>query len=691
MIYDNISGYNANYDPNKKGAGLNFAHKVFDADEFQAVGREFKEFGRYTSYPENSHPNSRYMKFWKEQKRRSIEGYNIGRDWIPGYAYFYLNFSPIPIVVEDNIGTSLGNKKRARREYTLPHFWDYDYYYFHYLEEAEKYGKHASVLKSRGQGYSNKGASMLARNYFLIKNSLSYAVAHDKKFLTGQDGLMHKFKGMKEFINKNTAFFKHSHKINKIDHIRASKVVKSAGRELEDGYMSEVASLSVRNNPNKIRGVRGKLILWEEAGEFPELIKAWNIALESVQRNDLTFGLMVAFGTGGSEIKSFRTLNELFRKPKAYFIHSVPDIWSKKATSKETGFFVPSYANREGSMDENGNTDIEDAYNKEAAIIENMEAEGASQESINQKKAERPKHPEEALLMKEGSNFPTSKINDRIYDLEGDNIAKSNRMVGSFHIKEGKVVFRESNNKVPIENYPLDPKDSKEGAVVIYEKPYSNKAGIIPHLMYIGGIDPYDQDQSTTDSLGSVFIMNRVTRVIVAEYTGRPRKASDYYEQVRLLLMYYNAIANYENNLVGVKTHFEKKGSIYLLAKDLQLYRKITKLSKVDREYGTPGTTPINNYAIGLIIEWLEDKIAKDEETEYVSTIESLPLLQEMRDYDSEGNFDRISAMGMLMLYEMELRGIEVKGASEMQKEEEMKKIDEDIWDELMYEDYSEL
>ena len=56
-----------------------------------------------------------------------------------------------------------------------------------------------------------------------------------------------------------------------------------------------------------------------------------------------------------------------------------------------------------------------------------------------------------------------------------------------------------------------------------------------------------DHDESFTNSLGSTFIYKRVKAgeawndVIVAEYSGRPDSAEEYYENVRKLLMFYNA------------------------------------------------------------------------------------------------------------------------------------------------------
>jgi hypothetical protein len=89
--------------------------------------------------------------------------------------------------------TDRNGNKRTRRERILgfPRFYDYDYYYFNAIEEAEDTGKHMAVLKARQKGYSFKGASMLVRNYELVKGSKNFAVASEQKFLIG-DGLLTK-------------------------------------------------------------------------------------------------------------------------------------------------------------------------------------------------------------------------------------------------------------------------------------------------------------------------------------------------------------------------------------------------------------------------------------------------------------------------------------------------------------------
>ena len=110
------------------------------------------------------------------------------------------------------------------------------------------------------------------------------------------------------------------------------------------------------------------------------------------------------------------------------------------------------------------------------------------------------------------------------------------------------------NDKYPLRRYKYD-NNNKEGAIEIYEKPKLVN-GVAMKSRYIGGIDPYDDDSGT--SLGSIFIFDMINDVIVAEYTGRPKFANDFYEICRRLLLYYNAEALYENNKKGLFTYFSQ-------------------------------------------------------------------------------------------------------------------------------------
>lgn len=173
--------------------------------------------------------------------------------------------------------------------------------------------------------------------------------------------------------------------------------------------------------------------------------------------------------------------------------------------------------------------------------------------------------------------------------------------------------------------------------------------------------DPVDQDQSNTMSLGSVFGLDLWTDRIVVEYTGRSMFSDDFYEIVRKLGLFYNGKINYENNLKGLFSYFSARNCLYLLSdvleflKDKQLMREgIGNLSK-----GTRATLPINNYGRERLRSWLLSPVpivrhVNGEDVEDVQarlyTLRNRALIKELINYNNVGNFDRISAMGMLML-----------------------------------------
>lgn len=331
---------------------IDFNKKIYNSDKFRSSAIKFKETGRYCAYPIGT---SEYTQFWDEEKRRCLEGYTApDGDYISGYNYFYLNYCPIErIVYEDKMNKKGQMEKVRSRKIDFPDFYDYDYYYFQAIDNAEELGKHLCVLKSRRKGFSYKNASLACRNYYLIPNSKSYIYASDETFLLG-DGIMSKVSMYMSFIDENTAFAK-KRTVNKTLHKRAGFYAKDEyGNEIEMGYKSEIIAKSLKDDPSRVRGKAGKLIIFEEAGSFSELGAAWSIARPSVEQDGIAFGLMIAFGTGGDDKKNnFTTLKDMFYHPDGYNCIGFDNIWDNGATEK-CGFFCPQYTNL-ANIDKNGN------------------------------------------------------------------------------------------------------------------------------------------------------------------------------------------------------------------------------------------------------------------------------------------------------------------------------------------------
>lgn len=659
---------------------IDFNQKLHNTDKFRQAAIFFEKHGCYTLAPRGT---TDYKKYWDQETERCLNGYTApDGEGITGYDYFYLNYSPIFKLVETEYTDRNGDvRKRRERVLQFPSFWDYDYYYFCAIEEAEQQGKHMAVLKSRQRGYSFKGASMLVRNYMLIPGSKNFAVASEQKFLVG-DGLLTKAWQIMDFLDKHTEWAKQRLVSTRMERVSGYKVTDEFGKQTEQGYLSSIVGITLKNDPERIRGTRGKLVLWEEGGKFPDLLDAWRIEQPSVETDDgVAFGLMIAFGTGGTIGASFEGLKELFYKPNANNVLAFPNIWDDGRENTECGFFVPAYSNLE-SFDDDGNQKFMDKDGnslKELAIQNLIEQRnkikdgGASQQSIDRFISERPMKPAEAVLELGKNIFPRKLLMDQLTRIRTNKKLQSMKHIVDLEWDGNGQVKATEKPSGDITNYPLKKGDKPHGSVVIWEYPVKDP----PLGLYIGGCDPYDHDDSFTNSLGSTFIFKRVrageawTDVIVAEYSGRPDTAEEYYENVRKLLTFYNARLLFENERKGIYPYFTNKHCDYLLADQPdKIISEVFKDSKVQRRKGCHMTKQIRAYGEGLILEWLLDEF--EEGHPNVERVYSEPLIEELIENDGVRNVDRVIALCMVMIYREELYQVKVSSAKEQNKQVEL-------------------
>lgn len=659
---------------------VDFNKKIYNSDKFRQAAIFFKEHGAYTLAPPGT---TDYIKYWDEETNRCLYGYVApDGDAISGYNYFYLNYSPIMKLSEVEYTDRYGNK-RTRRERILefPNFWDYDYYYFNAIEEAETEGKHLCVLKSRQRGYSFKGASMLVRNYELIPGSKSFAVASEQKFLIG-DGLLTKAWQIMDFIDKNTAWSKQRLTSTRMERVSGFKITDEFGKQTEQGYLSSITGITLKNDPERLRGTRGKLVLFEEGGKFPNLETAWRVEQPAVETDDgVAFGLLIAFGTGGTEGGAFDGLKNLFYKPEAFNCLAFPNIWDDGQEQTKCGFFVPSWSNME-STDQNGKQKFMDQYGnsiKEKAIEEliaqrnKVKDGGASQTSIDRFISERPLKPQEAVLELGKNIFPRQLLMNQLTRIRtNEKLRNMKHVVDLAWDGEGQVKTTEKKSG-DITTYHLKKDDKPHGSVVIWEYPIKDP----PFGLYIAGADPYDHDESFTNSLGSTFIFKRVKAgeawndVIVAEYSGRPDTAEQYYENVRKLLIFYNARLLFENERKGIYPYFTNKHCDYLLADQPdKVISEVFKDSKVQRRKGCHMTKSIRAYGEGLILEWLMDEFEPGHPN--IERVYSEPLIEELIENDGVKNVDRVIALCMTMIYREELYQVKVAKSKEENKQVEL-------------------
>lgn len=515
---------------------------------------------------------------------------------------------------------------------------------------------------------SYKGGSMLCRNYYLIPNSKSYVYASNKQYLT-DDGILTKAWDYMDFIDKNTAWGK-KRSVNTAMRKRAGFFTKDEfGNEVELGYKSEIIGVTLKDNPDIVRGKKAKLILFEEAGSFKELGAAWQIARPSVEVDGVAFGTMIAFGTGGDEESNFATLKDMFYKPKGYNCVELQNIWDENAVTSICGFFIPQYANMDirddkGNriyMDDDGNTlrkpSLDFILEQRKEMIQNA----TNSVAVDRYVCERCITPAEACLEFGGNIFPKKELQEQLARIRTNKQLQNHKQIGDLvQTPDGNIswVIKKTGD---ITHYPLNKDDDPTGSIVIWEHPMKDA----PFGLYIAGIDPYDHDQSGTNSLGSCIIYKRIQNIesysdiIVAEYTGRPQAADDFYENVRKLLIYYNARAMYENQNKGLFVYFANKHCDYLLADQPDIINDIVGNSKVQRKKGCHMNKSIKAWGEGLIKDWLNDINADGKKNLY--NILSEPLLEELIAYNDIINTDRVMALMQVMIYREQLFNVVVK------------------------------
>lgn len=653
---------------------IDFQKKILNSNKFRQACIQFQNTGSYCSYPSGT---SEYYQFWDEEMNRCINGYTTDDgDYITGYNYFYINYCPIQRIVHTVKKLPDGTTKVIKtRSLQFPDFYDYDYYFFLAMAEAEEKGKHMCVLKSRRKGYSYKNAAMACRNYYLIPNSKTYIYASNKQYLT-EDGILTKAWDYMDFIDKNTAWGK-KRSVNTSMRKRAGFFTKDEfGNEIEMGYKSEIIGVSLKDNPDATRGKAGKLIIFEEAGSFPELGAAWQIARPSVEQDGIAFGTMVAFGTGGDPGSSFEALRDMFYNPDGYNCLSFENIWDSAVSNTKCGFFIPQYTNldirnEDGKriyMDDDGNTNVKLSLqyilDERKIVIQNA----TSSVAVDRYVAERCITPQEACLEFNGNIFPKKELQEQLGLIRTNKALQNHKQVGDLIFDQSGQLKWIPKKLGDITKYPLGKDDDPKGAIVIWEHPVKDA----PLGLYIIGVDPYDHDQSGTNSLGSSIVYKRFQSfesyydIIVAEYTGRPATAEEYYENLRKLAIYYNGRIMYENERKGLFPYFTAKHCDYLLADQPDIINDIVDNSKVQRKKGCHMNKQIKQWGEGMIKDWLNEEYAPGKKN--LTRILSEPLLEELISYNDTGNFDRVMALMQVMIYKEQLYNVVVK-----QKEKENK------------------
>ena len=663
------------------------------------------------------HPSSEeYLFFWRQEKKRCVEGYWVGGTWMPGNLYFYINFWTILLNKSQHSKTKTPGKPFLRdleweffynwveargfsgfeddTEYTCNRVYKEQPNYIparEYLRKIwpksmgrplfENEAKNFMMMGSRGFGKSYSVAGGVAGHEFVFDGLKSYdpdslqnvpsteivVGAGDakysgdilKKTQFGLDNLPGGIEiGDKFYPSPFSKQYGGSWYSGK--EIVAEYKKKMGGTWKVMGSKSKIKHRTFKDNPFAANGTRPAVMVLEEIGMFNNLKASHEASVECMKNGAYKFGSCMYLGTGG-DMEGGGTVDarDMFYNPDVYDMISFEDDWENKG---KISYFVPAYKGLNQFKDKNGNTQIQPAKDYLDKFREKLKKGKNARSALDAELQNRPLVPSEVFLTRKGNLFPVADLLNRLAELEASNRERNHDYIGELYMDSStkKVKWKPNAKLKPIYDFPIRGADDIAGCVLIYEMPYEDKDGDIPYGMYLAGTDPYDHDESTTSSLGSTFIINKLTNRIVAEYTGRPDTANQYYENLRRLLKFYNAKCLYENERKGLFQYLEHKHETYLLADQPEIIKDVIQNTKVSRQKGMHMSKPLKSYGEELIKMWLLEPYESDGLLN-LHKIRSVALLKELVSYNNHGNFDRVMAFMMVMYHMEEVKKIKVE------------------------------
>ena len=631
----------------------------FDPSWFTEVRETFLRTGRYCSYLPRS---KRWDAFWKEQYTRCKYGMTSHGYTITGDNYFFLNFYQLPVVDMDKASGEGTNE-------SFPVFFASQYMFFHYLQMCRVLHKNAALMKARSIGFSEINASLAARLYTTIKRSRTVITCFNDTYL---NGTFSKLDHALTFINTNADGFFKPRLTDKALEKKSGYQVKIDGQFTDFGWRSVVIGIN-GSKPSNIRGDRVDLLIYDEAGSWPDLTTAVVQGQELCEVQGVPRGIMLFGGTGGDFGPPLEGLKKIYYNPKAFKILPFRHKWTQDGTTIESGFFLPYFLQSLNPeyMDSRGVCN-QTEYKK--LLQEERNNLLAVPEEYLKKCAERCWNAEEAFTLEGQNKFNKMKIADQLAKIRLHKIGprpqvgtidytyKSNK-----HSLENIDGFRWllNSGKVQILEHPVwsdlykeqieKQKREAEEQGIDFEAPVYTEM----NDLYVAGIDGIDigaaqTSKETRDPSDFCIVIKRRAFGLnepqyVAMYKDRPQNIREAYKIAMCMCRYYNCKINIEATRVGMITWAREN-------KCLQYFMKRPRATLTDikygttKQYGTPATKTIIEQQTDLIADYIED---------YGHNIWFEDMLEQLNGYNDENKtkFDIIAALGMVELADQELSG----------------------------------
>ena len=620
----------------------------FDPSWFTEVRETFLKTGKYCSYLPRS---KRWDAFWKEQYTRCKYGMTSHGYTITGDNYFFLNFYQLPVVDMDKASGEGTNE-------SFPVFFASQYMFFHYLQMCRVLHKNAALMKARSIGFSEINASLAARLYTTIKRSRTVITCFNDTYL---NGTFSKLDHALTFINTNADGFFKPRLTDKALEKKSGYQIKIDGQFTDFGWLSVVKGIN-GSKPSNIRGERVDLLIYDEAGSWPDLTTAVVQGQELCEVQGVPRGIMLFGGTGGDFGPPLEGLKKIYYNPRAFKILPFRHNWTQDGTTIESGFFLPYFLQS-----------LNPEYVDSRGVCNQTEYKKVLQEERNnllavpedylKKCAERCWNAEEAFTLEGQNKFNKMKIADQLAKIRLHKIGPRPQV--------GTIDYTYKSNKHSLENINGFRWILNSGKVQILEHPVWSdlykeqiekqrkeaeeqgidfEAPVYTEMndLYVAGIDGIDigaaqTSKETRDPSDFCIVIKRRAFGLnepqyVAMYKDRPQNIREAYKIAMCMCRYYNCRINIEATRVGMITWAREN-------KCLQYFMKRPRATLTDikygttKQYGTPATKTIIEQQTDLIADYVED---------YGHNIWFEDMLVQLNGYNDENKtkFDIIAALG---------------------------------------------
>ena len=652
--------------------------KFINTHLFSEVAEFFNTHKTYTLDEVDSIP---HRKFRKREEYRRKYGFEapcklmadgtIQNLRITGEHYNFLNYTKILRLDKDHLLKS----GVARKRLLFPCFFDSQYWWYKSKEFSKINGFNLIVCKTRRAGFSYMEGKGAANTINLYPNLTVILAAWDKKYVTQGNSIAPMTLQQLEFYETQTPF-KRGILSRDIEDIKLGYKDK---QNIEHGYLSRVVAVSTRNNDNAAIGKDADEIKVDELGNMPNYDGFTKQTDATLKTGAFITGQQIGFGTINSDSQSAEVFERNFRNPARYRNMPFENVWDKASRDKVCGFYKPYWWGLEGydedtlefAMDNDGNS----RYNIAIKIVER-------EHRVSYETAEDFK--DYIDFKGQYGNCPNDSFSSSIENIfTSPELEAHIRRVGStddfnFYrdgilVEKGNDVEFKSNNQLLNDGHTsrvhefitrLTPskKEDNYGCIRMWFAPYK-KEGSIPDNLYRIWVDPFGIDKTkdkvtNKNSFGGIYIYMNANNfsgnqgdMLVASYVGRPESQEEFDKIVALLCKYYNAKVMVESDRGTTINNFKRWRLENMLVVEPTIAWDASLQGSTGRNYGiSMGAGASNRRLKGIqyLYEWLYSVRGVDDVGNKIYTfhyIYDIGLLREIKKWNINGNFDRISTM----------------------------------------------